>query len=483
MAEETLKQKTAKGLFWGFINNGTQQLLNLFFGIFLARLLTPADYGMVGMLTIFSLIAGSLQESGFISALANKKEITHDDYNAVFWFSITVSFCLYWILFFCAPLIADFYNQPELIPLARYSFLGFFIASLGVIPGAYVFRNLMVKQKALATVLALIFSGTTGVLLAYNGFSYWGIATQSIVYITVLNLYLWYKCPWRPTWRWNFTPVREMLGFSSKLLFTNIFNHVNNNIFSIILGRYYSEKEVGQYNQANKWNYMGFSLISGMVGSVAQPIFAQMTDDSERQVRAFRKMLRFTAFISFPCMLGLSLVAPELITIAITDKWIDSARILQLLAIWGAFFPIANLYSNLLISRGKSDIYLRNTVTLGILQLIAIYLLRSHGIFFMVSVYVGINICWLLVWHYFVQKEIDLPLSSALKDILPYLGIAGGVMFVVWFLTQEINNIYLQVCSKIVLAALFYVVVMWCSGAVTFRESFNYVKSKKKQNG
>ena len=320
MAEETLKQKTAKGLFWGFINNGTQQLLNLFFGIFLARLLTPADYGMVGMLTIFSLIAGSLQESGFISALANKKEITHDDYNAVFWFSITVSFCLYWILFFCAPLIADFYSQPELIPLARYSFLGFFIASLGVIPGAYVFRNLMVIQKALATVLALIFSGTTGVLLAYKGFSYWGIATQSIVYITVLNLYLWYKCPWRPTWRWNFAPVREMLGFSSKLLFTNIFNHVNNNIFSIILGRYYSEKEVGQYNQANKWNYMGFSLISGMVGSVAQPIFAQMTDDSERQVRAFRKMLRFTAFISFPCMLGLSLVAPELITIAITDK-------------------------------------------------------------------------------------------------------------------------------------------------------------------
>ncbi|MCI7705525.1 MAG: oligosaccharide flippase family protein, partial [Parabacteroides sp.] len=116
MAEETLKQKTAKGLFWGFINNGTQQLLNLFFGIFLARLLTPADYGMVGMLTIFSLIAGSLQESGFIAALANKKEITHDDYNAVFWFSITVSFCLYWMLFFCAPLIADFYNQPELIP-------------------------------------------------------------------------------------------------------------------------------------------------------------------------------------------------------------------------------------------------------------------------------------------------------------------------------------------------------------------------------
>ena len=225
---------------------------------------------------------------------------------------------------------------------------------------------------------------------------------------------------------------------------------------------------------------MGFSLISGMVGSVAQPIFAQMTDDSERQVRAFRKMLRFTAFISFPCMLGLSLVAPELITIAITDKWIGIARILQLLAIWGAFFPIANLYSNLLISRGKSDIYLRNTVTLGILQLIVIYLLRSHGIFFMVSVYVGINICWLFVWHYFVQREIGLPLSSALKDVLPYLGIAGGVMCFTYYVTTIITtNLYGTLALKIVIAAVTFVLIMWLSGSVTFKESIGYIFRKR----
>lgn len=125
MAEETLKQKTAKGLFWGLVNNGTQQLLNLLFGIFLARLLTPADYGMVGMLSVFSFVASSLQESGFTSALANKKDVKHEDYNAVFWFSISMSFLLYWLLFFSAPLIAGFYGKPELIPLARYSFLGF----------------------------------------------------------------------------------------------------------------------------------------------------------------------------------------------------------------------------------------------------------------------------------------------------------------------------------------------------------------------
>ena len=182
---QSLKEKTAKGLFWGGFSNGIQQLLNLLFGIFLARLLTPSDYGMVGMLAIFSLIASSIQESGFTAALVNKKEVTHNDYNAVFWFNAAISLSLYLLLFLCAPLIADFYDTPELTPLARYSFIGFFIASLGISHSAYLLRNLMVKQRALSSVIGLTVSGITGVTLAYFGFSYWGIATQSIVYVTI----------------------------------------------------------------------------------------------------------------------------------------------------------------------------------------------------------------------------------------------------------------------------------------------------------
>lgn len=480
MAEENLKQKTAKGLMWGLINNGSQQFLNLFFGIFLARLLTPDDYGMVGMLTVFSLIAGALQESGFTAALANKREIRHEDYNAVFWFSSMISFSLYCILFLCAPLIADFYNKPELIPLARYSFLGFFISGLGIVPAAYLFRNLMVKQKAIATMLGLILSGTVGVTLAYHGFSYWGIATQSLVYISVMTIYVWSVCPWRPTLCLDFRPIRAMIGFSSKLLFTNIFNHINNNIFSIILGRFYSEKEVGQYNQANKWNYMGHSLITGMVGNVAQPVFAQISDDPERQVRAFRKMLRFTSFIAFPAMFGLSLVAPELIVIAITSKWLVSAQLLQLLAIGGAFIPIAGLYTNLLISKGKSDVYLWCTVLLGVFQLIVMLFSNRYGIFVMVSVYVCINIVWLVVWHYFVYKEIHLGFVAALKDVLPFASIAAAVMLLTYYLTMPIENIYLLATAKILIAALLYVSIMRISGSVTFKECLHYLLRRKK---
>lgn len=475
---ESLKEKTAKGLLWGGISNGVQQLLNLFFGIFLARLLTPDDYGMVGMLTIFSLIAGTIQESGFIPALINKKDIKHEDYNAVFWFSILTSLCLYTLLFFCAPLIARFFNQPELTSLARYSFLGFFISSTGVAHSAYFYKNLMVKQRAILNITALILSGTIGITMAYNGFSYWGIATQNIAYISTVMIGYWFYSPWRPTFQLDFTPLRKMIAFSSKMLATNIFNHLNNNIFSIILGKFYSEREVGYYNQANKWNYMGHSLISGMIHGVAQPVLTQVTNDKERQLRVFRKMMRFTAFISFPAMFGLSLIAPELITIAITDKWMGSAQILRLLCISGAFIPITGLCSNLVISKGKSNIYMWNAIALGLLQLLVMCTIYPYGIQAMIITYISINIAWLLVWYYFVRREIRYSFVHLMMDIVPFLLIAGSVMVVTYFLTLKISNIHLLFISKIIIAALLYILIMWMSGAKTFKESIQYLNNK-----
>lgn len=479
MAEPSLKEKTASGLFWGGLSNGVQQLLNLFFGIFLARILNAEDYGMVGMLTIFSLIAGSLQESGFIAALANKKNITHQDYNAVFWFSSGLSLCLYILLFLCAPLIADFYHTPELTPLARYSFLSFFIASLGTSQNAYLFRNLQVKQKTMSSIIGLIVSGIIGITMAYNGFSYWGIATQNLIYISTTTACYWYFSPWRPTLHIDLTPLKGMVSFSTKLLVTNIFNHINNNLFSIILGKFYSEKEVGFFNQANKWNSMGYSFIAGMVTNIAQPTLVQVSDDKDRQLRIFRKMLRFTAFISFPLMLGLSLIAPDLIVIAITDKWIESARILQILSIGGAFIPLATLYTNLIISKGKSNIYMWNTICLGTLQLVSMLLLYPYGIYTMAAFYIAINISWLLVWQYFARREIHITLLMAIKDIFPFFIIALATISATYLITQNLSNIYLSMITKILVAAILYIGIMWASNSVTFKECLNYLLKKR----
>lgn len=474
-----LKEKTAKGLLWGGLNNGIMQLLNLLFGIVLARLLTPADYGMVGMLAIFSQIAATLQESGFTAALANRKEVKHADYNAVFWFNVMVSAGVYLILFFSAPLIADFYHNPELVSLARYVFIGFFITSLGIAQSAYLFRNLMVKQRSLIGVIALTISGIVGIVLAYNGFAYWGIATQTLVYVSVYTLMLWYFSSWRPTLAFDFTPIKEMVGFSSKMLLTAIFNVFNNNMFSVILGRYYSEKEVGQYNQANKWNYMGFSLIGGMINGIAQPTFNQVGDDQERQRRVFRKMLRFTAFVSFPAMFGLAFIAPELITITITDKWIASAHLLQIIAIWGAFNPLSVLYSNFIVSKGKSNIILYNSLVLGTLQIGLIFALKGYGIQTMVAVNTAVNIMWLFVWHHFLFKEIRLSLWLALKDTIPYAVIAVSSLVIVHFITLSIANIVALFFAKIILTAVLYTLTLWLCGSKTLKESINYLLKRK----
>ena len=181
-ATSSLKERTANGLLWGSINSGAQQVLNLVFGIFLARLLSPADYGMVGMLTIFSLIASTLQESGFISGLNRKKNVTPADYNAVFWVNVICSLSIYVLLFFSAPLIAAWFRQPVLVPLARLSFLSFVISSLNTAPRAWLFRNMRVRETAILSLAALVVSGITGVCLAWNGFAYWGIAIQNLIF-------------------------------------------------------------------------------------------------------------------------------------------------------------------------------------------------------------------------------------------------------------------------------------------------------------
>lgn len=408
MSTPTLKEKTARGLLWGGLSNGVQQVLNLLFGIFLARELTPADYGMVGMLAVFLVIATTLQESGFTAALVNKKMFRHEDYNAVFWFSILMSLGLYILLFLCAPLIADFYHKPELTPLARYSFLGFVLSAFGTAQGAVLFKYLKVKQRAISQIIALTISGCVGIIMAYNGFSYWSIATQNLVCIGLTTILYWYFSPWRPTLNINLNPLKEMFGFSSKLLVTGIFSHVNYNLFSLILGRYYNTRDVGFYDQAYKWSSMGGLFILGTINSVAQPVLSSLRDEQEFQRRAFMKLMLFTCSISFPLMLGMAFVAEGLVMNLLTDKWAPVIPLLQLLCISGAFVPVTNLYQQLLISRGRSDLYMWGVICEGMLILICLILTSPYGVVTMLKVYVILYIGYVTVWHWLGSRSLKM---------------------------------------------------------------------------
>lgn len=475
---ESLKEKTAKGLFWGGLNNGVQQFLGLLFGIILGRLLSPSDYGMMAMIAVFSLIAGTLQDSGFKVAIANIKHVTDNDYNSVFWFNIIVSALMYVILFFASSFIADYYHTPELIPLCRYTFLGFVIASMGISPSAYLFRNLMVKQQAKCGMVAVVMSNIVGVTLAWLGFSYWALATQGLVFVAINTAMLWHYCKWRPTFKIDFTPVKKMFRFSCKILATTILTHINNNVLNILLGRYFTSRQVGDYNQAYQWDSKGFYLIQGMVNQVAQPVFVNLNNERERQLRILRKMMRFTAFISFPLMFGLALVSHEFIIVAITAKWINSAVLLQLLCVSGAFIPLSTLLSNLIISKGNSSIYMWCTLVLGAVQIILMILLYPYGIRTMVVGYVILNIFWLFVWLFFVRRLTGYGFIAILKDILPFCGIAAGVMIITYLITSAIPNMILLLISRIILAALLYYAVMRVARVSILKECTDFIVSK-----
>lgn len=479
---QNLKQKTAQGLFWSFLSSGGMQLLNLIIGIFLARLLSPGEYGIVGMLAIFTLLANNLQESGFGVALVNIKDIKHNDYNAVFWFNVGMSLLLYAILFCCAPLIAAFFHQPCLVPLSRFVFLGFIIASLCISPNAMLVRGLKMKEKAITSLSALIVSGTVAVIMAIKGFSYWSLATQQILYNVVICFGRFYYTRWCPTLKVDFTPVRQMFSFSYKVLITAVLTTINNNVLTVIFGRLFPAQAVGNFTQANKWNTMANQMVTNTMAQVAQPVFTQVTDDKERQRRVFGKMLRFTAFLAFPALFGLALVAPQVILLAIGDKWVDSIPLLQILCISGAFIPLYTVYQNLFLSQGKSDTYMWLSIGQIAIMLTAVLACHAMGIRTMVIAFACINILWLLAWQVFAYRLIGYRLFSMLRDLLPFMLIALAVMALTYLVTLHISNMLMLLVSRVLIAAALYFMAMKLLRARILEDCIEFIRSKKSKS-
>lgn len=475
---DTLKEKTAKGLFWGVINNGSTQILTILIGILLGRLLSPGEYGLVGMLTIFTMIAGNLQSCGFTQALVNIKSPTANDYNSVFWFNILMSVTLYVILFFSAPLIALYYRQPSLVPLSRLVFLAFLISSFGIAHNAYMFKNMMNKEQAIVGFVALVISGITGIVLAYCGFSYWSLAWQQIVYISFVNVGRYCYVPWRPSMNVDFGSVRRMFAFSSKMLVTSIINTVNVHILTVIFGRLFSPAAVGNFSQANKWNVTAHTFVSGTITQVAQPVLASISEE-ERERRVFHKMMRFTAFLSFPCMLGLSLISNDFILVLLGNKWAQCVPLMQVLCVGGAFTPLYALYHNLAISSGRSDIYMWCSIAQIVLQIAVILVFHGYGIMGMVKAYTLFNIVWLVAWHIFTARLIRLRAVDVLLDVAPFAAVALFTMVVAYICSLYIDDMVLRLVARIVVAVVVYVGVMKLLRVKILDECIRFVRRKR----
>lgn len=484
---ESLKEKTAKGLFWGAMNSGVTQLLNLVIGVFLGRLLAPADYGMVAVLSIFTLIAGNLQSCGFTQGLANIRKPAPDDYNSVFWFNILVSLSLYILLFFSAPLIAVFFHQPALVKLSRFTFLAFVISSFGIAHNAFMYKNMMNKERAVVGATALLVSGVCGITLALCGYAYWSLAWQQVIYILTANIgrYVYTYKLWHPVMKIDFAPVKRMFGFSVKLLVTSVINTVGTNILTFIFGRYLPVKAVGNYTQANKWSAMGGTMISGMIDYVAQPVLVEAADDDAREKRVFRKMLRFAAFLSFPAMFGLGMTAFEFIVLLLTDKWADSVPLLRLLCMGGAFAPFYTMFQQLLVSKGRSDIYLVCSLLQVFLQVAVIMLFIDRGVTVMTAAFSAFYVIYLSVWFLMSKKLVGISCGEVAADVLPFAAAALAVTAAVWFATESLSPLFVRLLVRIVLTAVLYAAVMKAARVKILDECIDFisVKFKKKDKG
>lgn len=480
MPEATLKEKTAKGLFWGGISNFVQQVIGMAFGIAIARILSPDDYGLVAMLAIFTAVANTVMDSGFTTALVNRKTIEHKDYNAVFWFNVFVAFGIYVLLFFAAPWIARFYNQPVLVSLSRVLFLTFIISATGVAHNALLLKKIMAKQRGIIDMAAVFGSGAIGLILALNGFAFLGLVIQQLSQVLIIVVLRWRLSPWRPTFEFDWAPLREMFGFSVKVFLGAIVGVISANLFSVILGRYYRETETGYYSQGRKWATLGISVLSGMFVGVVQSVLVEASDSRERLINVSRRLLRFGSLVTFPLMLGLAFVAKEFILLTIGAKWTGSIVYLQLFCLWGCFSFLEIIYVYLLLSIEKPTENLYIDIAMCTSQLVGIIIVAQFGTLVMISTYILIRILSIFARHYFAYKSINIRLITIIKDIFPYVATAILSILVTWFITKGIENIYLSFGIKIALVALLYTGVLWMANSAILKESASFIFRKVK---
>jgi O-antigen/teichoic acid export membrane protein len=348
---------------------------------------------------------------------------------------------------------------------------------MGVAHNALLIKKIKAKQRGIIDMVSVLFSGITGLVLALNGYAYWGLAIQQLSQTIIATALRWYFAKWRPTFHFDFSPIKEMFGYSIKLFITSIFAQITNNLFSVILGRLYGKSETGYYAQGNKWAAYGSFVIVGTLG-VAHPVLIEAKSDIKRQRNAFRKMLRFGAFITFPALLGLAFIGKEFIFITIGEKWLNSVIYMQLFCLWGINSYLHSLYTVLICSHEKSDIYMKIMIVLFVSQLTALFFCSSYGILSMICVYICLYFLSTLAFQFYANRITGLRIKEVVKDLFPYVSAAITAIIIAWLISLRLENVYLKLTVKILITSIVYCAVLWFGNSVILKESLGYLKGK-----
>lgn len=456
MTEENLKNRTIRALVWSFVDKFGQQIVYLVTGIVLARILSQADYGLTGMLALFIALSNVLLDSGFGGALIKKQQATHQDYNAVFYFNVFVSFALYLLLYVCAPYIATFYQEPQLTMLARILFLTVVFNAFNFIQTILLTKALRFNQLAKINFAALVLSSSIAVVLAMNNYGVWALVSQILLLSIFKSLLLWVFNSWRPSWGFSMKPLKEAFSFSSRMLLSGIINVVFNNIYSVIIGKSYNKIELGYYQQATKFQDIPVSLISSTFRTVVLPVFSNANTDNERLGRILQKTNKSISFILFPVVCGLCVIAQPLLVGLIGEKWLPSVEIFRILLLGGLFTVFAQVFNELLVAKGKSRTYLRVEIAKKVFLTIAIVCTYSYGVQGLAIGWVVYSFVALLLSGYFACRIISYRLIAFFYSVLPYLLLSGCMAVLISIFNFLEINTYLIMAIQITAGVLIY---------------------------
>lgn len=469
---QSLKNRTIRSVLWSAVERFSNQGLFFVVGILVARKLTPGDYGLVAMLTVFLSISNVFVESGFLTALIRKIDRTESDNSTVFYCNIIVGFIATLLIFLSAQGIASFYEMPQLISITRVLSVTIFLGSFGMIQQALLSSRIDFKTQAKISLTTTVISCGASLVAAYSGLGVWTLVIQILLNSTIRTLLLWIFVKWHPTMPFSKKSFNELFGFGSKLLALRLVDSVYTNINTLIIGKAFSAMTLGNYSRANTFAQFPSSNITDIILRVTFPALSHIQNESERLAFNCRKLIRMSAFIIFPLMVGLSSISRPFIITFLTEKWSDSVVYLQIICFALMWFPINAFIINILEIKGRSDLILRLGIIHKVIGISILLITLPFGLIAMCYGQVIIAIITMIINIHYTGKIINIGFYKQIRDILPIL-VASLVMGIAVYLsTLLIPSIVLQFVIGIPLGVAIYLSI-----AIIFRfQELKYIK-------
>lgn len=452
----SIASKSVKGIVWSAVEKFSLQGIQFLIGVVLARLLSPSDFGLIGMLSIFLSVSQTFIDCGFSNALIRQKETSEKDYSTAFSLNFLISLLAFGILFVFAPFVAEFYEMPELKDVMRWVSLTLVINALFTVHKVRLTRAVDFKTQSKASFASAIISGVLGISLAYKGFGVWSLVVQSICNSSLNLILLTVLLKWFPKPGFQKKSFKELFGFGSKILIASLIHSVYSNLYNIVIGKRYSASDLGYFTRADQLGKFPSMNVSGILSRVTLPILSQLQDEPQRLKTIYEKYLRLTCFVCFPLMLGLAALAEPVVVLLLGAKWQPSIVLLQILCFGLMLDPICNINLNLLYVKGRSDLVLRLEIIKKTIAISILVLTSFWGIKWMCVGNACYGVIATLLNTRYTGQFIGLNVFKQIKQIAPYYLLALFMAFSVFGFSKLMSVEWLQLLIGIPIGIILY---------------------------